>query len=195
MSHSYLFAAIGMIFSVHAASSATVELDVDFLVTEAGYRCAFVLDCDFPSSWPYAQPGQMEVYSGVPVGKTVSAKLIIAEAAELEPPRNDLVDGTHLVTLTYGKNVVFSEGGYYDYSGLLTARNSHSINAISHRLTWDGLTGTYYYETDDDPTFPKVLGTLSYAAPAPVPLPASAVLLPLGMAGFALVRRRNREMV
>ncbi|WP_306608556.1 VPLPA-CTERM sorting domain-containing protein [Paracoccus sp. WLY502] len=84
-------------------------------------------------------------------------------------------------------------GDYFDTRNGIGYYSNHDPQGDDYdfHISWDGTTGSvyYYYDEQDHVWDRMVTGTIQLA---PVPLPASAALLPLGIGALVLVRRRRR---
>lgn len=90
--------------------------------------------------------------------------------------------------LTVGGSRLFGEWGYawQDPPGTWIEQNfAWNYNY----LTWTGSEGTWLRWEDSEPDYYRIEGEFRLA---PVPLPATAALLPLGIGALALMRRRRR---
>ncbi|WP_103171623.1 hypothetical protein [Paracoccus sp. SY] len=166
-----LCAAAAVVAGVGSAEAATVD-HVKLTLT-AEYICE-AGECDEPAP-------SVAKFMGIPVGQSVYGDLHIGDKdADL-----------------FQRIVFFSKGtvnnlGYFrdDYSDGRYSERSSIEGLYAYLINWNGLVGSLWYRDDDYPWSLDVSGTIELA---PVPLPATAALLPMGLGALALMRRRRRS--
>lgn len=136
-----------------------------------------------PDVEPKQPDRQLSEWWGVPVGKTVAATVTIGEGTA-EWLR---------FTLRTASEVIFDDfvaiSGTSFYGGIAGPDWGWTT------LEWDGSlfgSGSILAKGAEDPWFKEIYGEFRLQ-PAPVPLPFSATLLPLGFGALAAIRRRRRS--
>lgn len=82
-------------------------------------------------------------------------------------------------------------GPFIDFSGTGYYQSVDAMEGFyAFNIDWNGLFGSLWYRDDDAPWSLDVRGTLELA---PVPLPATAALLPMGLGALAMMRKRRRQ--
>ncbi len=167
-----LCAAAAVVVGVGSAAEAAT-VDVVFTLTEAVEHYMPPWD---ESAWVDTP---LLVYNGLAVGSTYNGTLTVEDK-----PFNGGIF-TWATLLIDGKTI-------YDFivDGDLTAFHGQSEGFIQWTtLDWDGAAGQFQYNHDILPYDTIVIGSFALA---PVPLPATAALLPLGIGALAVLRRRRR---
>lgn len=157
-------AVVAAIFSVSAAHAATVQIfDVTAVLTYHKTGCySGMSEC-----------GQSESGSllGLILNQPSRATLTITDYIESGRDHQKYI-------------LKYDEGSIFDSTENIN-------NDVSAALTWNGNTGSISYSFGDLWSYEAAkieLGTYV----APVPLPAGAALLPLGLAALAMFRKRRR---
>lgn len=165
-----LCAAAAVVVGVGQAEAATV--DHVKLTLNAEYICE--MECDEPAP-------TIGKFMGIPVGQSVYGDLYIGDRDD------DLLQQILFVS----KGIIHELGFFLDEQ--LDGRYSE-IGAIesmyAYLINWNGSEGSLWYRDDNVPWSLEVQGTIELA---PIPLPATAALLPMGLGALALMRRRRRS--
>lgn len=95
----------------------------------------------------------------------------------------------------HGNIEIFNERIYASGSGYTGGQSGWADSYYGWKeLTWDGAqSGSVVYWGENYPWYAVIKGTFSID-PAPVPLPATAALLPLGIGALVAVRKRRRAV-
>lgn len=170
-----LCAAAAVVAGVGSADAATVTHDIVFTVTDA---------YDLTSYFDYEIEEMVEVRTDLPgfwgfaTGSSTRGILEIVETVATQLTVRLVVAGT----------AVFEAD---DASGTIEA--FYAVSGISgykmDGLRWTGTSGKLEYTYDGSPDFTFADATISLA---PIPLPATAALLPMGIGALAWMRKRRR---
>lgn len=127
----------------------------------------------------------LDEFWGLRVGETVDATFTYQEVES-----GEIRWLTAILVTTSGSIFEGTLEGGGPWSGISNDSNSSEYT----RLTWDGnLSGTVGYSYDARPFFTSADATWT-VQPAPVPLPSTAALLPLGIGALAVMRKRRRRV-
>lgn len=154
---------------VGQAEAATYQ--VRLTLTAHDYSCYY---CE---GYPKPKVGK---FAGLSEGQSVAATLTI-----------DTIPYQASFSFEYPEGSVSSRGYWFEVSPNaytnLANEGSFSYSAISGMIA-----GSYFYFEHDGITGWGEYAAFDFTELAPVPLPASAALLPLGIGALAIVRKRRR---
>lgn len=183
------------IFSLPAGAATIddyyVDYRIDLTLTDTGWYCG---DGECPPTaardgfaMRSAAKPPAKTWQGMNVGETVTAYLtVLGNASE------------HRLSLSTSRRTLFNDQVWKSRSGIYSGSATLGFDPFV-TISWDGSSGSYYWETDDLPYFQRAWILLSNpvvmstSAPPPVPLPASVMLLPAAFGTFAFLRRRKHH--
>lgn len=165
-----------IVLPVPTEDNDTIEVSIYGTVTSSGWRCGTPPDCYDP------EPPRSGLFYDF------SPSQVLPLIISIVYHRDDKYD----LTLSADGHPYFLYSGYVDlgadgyFSGSFT-------DGWDPFYSVDFRTGTLWFETDDLPYFQTLEMTLTDVMPAPIPLPGSAALFPIGAAALLFVRRRQAK--
>lgn len=120
-------------------------------------------------------------FYGVETGKSVFGDLYIGD------PDQDWLQ----TILFISKGTAHNFGQFSDFGENAYLNEFLRYYYTAFVIEWNRSEGSIWYRDDNAPWSLEVLGTIELA---PVPLPATAALLSLGLSALALMRRRRRPV-
>lgn len=168
-----LCAAAAVVVGVGSAAEAAT-VDVVATMVYAEYSTGPV---DDHSSWVITNPSE---YWGIPNGQSLPGTLSMSDV---------VYDGfTHAwATFVVSGATIFDHAVSGDFSSFYGMNTDKPFQFYS--LEWNGKDGLFQYSSDMGNYLESVVIEFTLA---PVPLPATAALLPVGLGALAMMRRRRR---
>lgn len=141
------------------------------------------LDCWPGSSELCGSEPDLGSWSGLTLGRAVYGVLSIIENTVENEAQVSLYLNDGGAVFDYEMRPNQSNTGYWMMS-----------SGYGYDIHWDGEVGGFFYQDDGYPWSRSVRAGMSLGeAPAPVPLPAGAALLPFGLGALAVMRKRRRS--
>lgn len=157
---------------VGQAGAATVRYDAYYTLTSISVVCDG--GCErYPEE-------EVNVYAGIRDGQTAKGQLTITD----DVPGQIHLEfryGAELARLLFRNTLSLRADGSYRYA------------FADVRVSWDGILGVF----NEWPPTSRIEQKTSVEfgiLPAPIPLPASAALLPIGLAALTMIRRRRKSV-
>ena len=164
-------AAAVVVAGVGAVDAATV--DHVKLTLNAEYICEEG-ECGEPAP-------SISSFRDIPIGSAIYGDLVIGDRDE------DLFQIIQFVS----KGTTYHLGRFLDWQSTGNYIEDAAMDFFYwYQINWNGSEGSLRYRDDNVPWSLEVQGTIELA---PVPLPATAALLPLGIVALAMLRRRRRS--
>ncbi|WP_103173790.1 VPLPA-CTERM sorting domain-containing protein [Paracoccus sp. SY] len=172
MSFKTLCAATAVVVGLSSAADAASVHNVGFSLNEGGY-------CE---PQPCTPPSNTGYFLGFETNKWYSGKLRFSDPDELGQINISFSDSTWPLAYSLGQYTL----------NPASLEHYHMVSGLpDFIIRWDGEIGEFYYRIGSRERHLEYSG--SFRAIPPVPLPASAALLPLGLGALAMMRRRRKS--